>query len=115
MYYLVQIYTAAFYAYLVPVGVISLVFIFSIQYWIDKYKLFNIASLAYDLNFSLTRKLLKLFEGSILAYASGTLLFSMYIQDKLSLFCLLGFVVAFAYTVFISIAPTWIAKRLFES
>ena len=60
-YYIVQLYTTIFYAHLVPAGSVTLFVIFIFQYWVDKFNLFQRSSLFYELNFSLTRKILKFF------------------------------------------------------
>jgi hypothetical protein len=64
-----------FYAYLVPVGVLAVTVIFGVQYWIDKIKLFKLSSEYHEINYQLSRVILKMFEGSVLAFALGNLLF----------------------------------------
>jgi hypothetical protein len=70
-----------FYNYLVPIGVPVTAIIFVVQYWIDKYQLFYLSSQYYQLNYFLSRMILKFFEGSLLIFTIGNLIFSIVIHD----------------------------------
>jgi hypothetical protein len=80
-YYLLQVYMCMFYNYLVPIGVPVTAIIFVFQYWIDKYQLFYLSSQYYQLNYFLSRMILKFFEGSLLIFTIGNLIFSIVIHD----------------------------------
>ena len=60
-FYILMLLTVSFYAYLVPIIVPSIVVIFFIQYWVDKYNLLKRSSLKYHFNFKLTRNIVKVF------------------------------------------------------
>ena len=59
-YYILQLYTASFYAYLVPVCAPAVGLILICQYWVDKYNLFKRSSLFYRLSYSLSRNIVKI-------------------------------------------------------
>lgn len=79
--YLVTLYTAFFYSYLIPVTLILLIIIFFLQYWIDKYTLFRRSSLRFHYDFNLLFKIYKFFECSIIALGLGNILFSLYVKN----------------------------------
>ena len=79
-YYILMSLTVSFYAYLVPAITPILVIFFIFQYWVDKINLFRKSSLKYHFNFFLTRSMLKAFEVSVLIFAIGWNLFSVYIE-----------------------------------
>jgi hypothetical protein len=68
-------FLVSFYAVMVPSGVGILVLIFIIQYWIDKYNLFNKCSIPIDFDFYLTRIIFKFFEASLLIFTVGCFVF----------------------------------------
>lgn len=59
-YYLVQLYTVSFYAYIVPLCVPAVALILFCQFYVDKFNLFKRSSLHYELNYSLSRNILKI-------------------------------------------------------
>lgn len=65
----------SFYAVMIPSGVGILALIFAVQYWIDKYNLFRKFSCPLDFDFFLTRIAFKFFEGSLLVFTIGSLIF----------------------------------------
>ncbi len=75
-YYLLQIYTATFYSYICPIGPGIVMFIFIVQYWIDKYNLFTRTSLLVELSYKISRETLKLFEASLVVFTAGNFIFS---------------------------------------
>lgn len=77
--YLVTLYTALFYAYLVPIGVPTICIIFVVQYWIDKFTLFKRSSLRNHFSFDLSIYVRRMFESSIFVFALGNLIFSYYL------------------------------------
>ena len=70
-YYLLMVYVASFYNYIAPACCPALIIIFIFQYYADKFNLFYRQSFNRNMNCSLTRWLLKLFELSILIFALG--------------------------------------------
>jgi len=105
-YYLLQIYTALFYSYLIPVGVPIVAVIFIFQYWIDKFNMFKTSSQYYTISYSLSRSILKLFEGSLLVFTVGNSMFSIIIHDSyLNIINLVSLVLALVYGGFITLAP----------
>ena len=77
--YLITLYTALFYAYLVPIVIPTVALIFFLQYWVDKFTLFKRSSLKNNFNFNLSIYVSKLFESSILIFCLGNLIFSFLI------------------------------------
>jgi hypothetical protein len=61
-YYLVQIYTCLFFNYLIPVAVPITFVTFIVKYWLDKYQLFNLSTQYSDMNYFITKTILKQFE-----------------------------------------------------
>jgi hypothetical protein len=105
-YYLLQVYTAMFYSYLVPIGIPVIALIFLAQYWIDKYNLFFISSSYYDLGYYLTRNVLKIFEFSLLIFALGNLFFSIIVHDNhLNIINIISVSISLLYCCFIAFAP----------
>ncbi len=79
--YLVTLYTAFFYSYLIPLTLIILIIIFFFQYWIDKYILFRRSSLKFHYDFNLSLKIYKFFESSLIALGFGNIIFSLYVKN----------------------------------
>jgi hypothetical protein len=79
-YYIINVYIVCFYSYITPYVGIILAIIFVIQYWVDKYNLFQRFSCPIDFNFKLSRLTLKAFECSIFVFALGNFLFSFTIH-----------------------------------
>ena len=79
-YYIVNVFIVSFYSYITPYIGIILVIIFVIQYWVDKYNLFQRFSCPVDFNYRLSRLTLKAFECSVFVFALGNLLFSITIH-----------------------------------
>jgi hypothetical protein len=112
-YYLLQIYTCMFYNYLIPIGVPATAIIFTIQYWIDKYQLFKVSSQYYEMNYFLTRTILKIFEGSLLIFTIGNLIFSIVIHDYyLNIVNLISLGIALIYVSFITFASTGLERKV---
>jgi hypothetical protein len=115
-YYLLQVYTASFYSYLAPIGVIALVVIFFCQYWIDKYNLFTRSSLFVKFNYSLSRNVLVLFEGSILVFACGNVIFSMmHHHSKLPIINIVGLAIAGFYVLLTIFVPNHIKQKIYNN
>jgi hypothetical protein len=111
---LLQIYTALFYSYLIPVGVPVVAIIFIFQFWIDKFNMFKTRSQYCKIDYSLSRSVLKLFEGSLLVFALGNLLFSMIIHDRyLNIINLISLGIALIYVGFITFAPSNLERKFF--
>lgn len=81
--YIIIVFTASFYAYLIPATIPILVIIFFIQFWIDKLNLFKRSSHPHNFSFYLTRNILKIFEASVFIFGLGTLVFGFYIHASL--------------------------------
>ena len=79
-YYVVHVYTCLYYSYLIPLGVLGTAIIFAIQYWIDKIKMINFSSEYYEMDYFLSRTILKMFEAGLLIFTIGNLVFSIVIQ-----------------------------------
>ena len=60
-YYIVNVYIVSFFSYITPYLTFILVPIFIIQYWIDKYNLFQRFSCPTEFDFRLSRMTLKVF------------------------------------------------------
>lgn len=108
-YYLVRVYTCLYYSYLVPLGVLGTVVIFGFQYWIDKIKMIKFSSEYFEMNYFLSRTILKLFEASLLIFAVGNLLFSIVIHRNLKgdsyVINIISVSIALIYILFIYLAP----------
>lgn len=83
-YYILQLWTVSFYAYIVPIGVPAMMIIFFFQYWVDKFNLFRRSSLFYQIHYSLSRSILKLAEFSVFIFALGIVVFSWKIHHKIT-------------------------------
>lgn len=115
-YYILQIYACSFYAYLVPVATPCLIVAFTLQYWIDKYNLFKRSSCKHELDFFLSRTMLKVFEASILIAALGNYVFSIVLHnDYVNGVNVAALIVAGVYTLFSMFAPRHLEKRIFSS
>lgn len=114
-YYIVQIFTASFYAYLAPIGILFLTVTFAVQYWVDKINLFRRSSALYDVDFVLSRNAIKLFESSLFVFAAGNFLFSMVMHHKyVNWVNVMGLVIAFVYVLVIVFMPTKIEKYFMD-
>lgn len=80
--YLLIVFVASFYAYLIPVTTPILVISFFIQFWVDKLNLFTRCSHPRNFSFHLTRSIVKIFEAAIFVFACGTVLFGIYVHDN---------------------------------
>ena len=80
-YYIVNVFIVSFYSYMTPYIGIILVIIFVVQYWVDKYNLFQRFSCPVDFNYRLSRLTLKAFECSVFVFGLGNLLFSITIHS----------------------------------
>ena len=77
-FYIVQVWTALFYSFIVPMGAFTEIFIFSIYFWVDKYNLFKKSSHNIDYQLFLATSVTRLFELSLLPFTIGNLVFSFY-------------------------------------
>lgn len=112
--YLVTLYTAFFYSYLVPIGVPVVCVFFFLQYWVDKYVLFRRSSLKYHFGFFLSKQTTKILESSVFALGLGNLVFSTYMHNyQLSVVSLVGFGIATAFTLLVWITPKKLETILF--
>jgi len=103
---LVTLYTTLFYAYLVPIGVPTLIIIFCVQYWIDKFSLFKRCSLKNHFSYNLSIYVRRIFESSILMFALGNFIFSYYLEDyTFNVLNIISLFVAAIFTVCVWIAP----------
>ena len=106
-YYLLQLYTACFYSYLVPITMPVIMLIFFINYWIDKFNLFKRSSLRFAFNFSLNRYISKVFETSLLIFAGGNFIFSLYLHNlQVTIINIIGLSIALLFAFLIWIAPS---------
>ncbi len=116
--YLLQIYICMFYFYIIPVGVLATAVIFGIQYWIDKYKLFNNSSDHKDLGFFLSKVIFKVFECSLLVFTVGNLIFSAVIsgENRIDMINLISFGIALVYTfIFVLFPSTSLERKILGS
>jgi len=83
-----------------------LLIIFFIQYWIDKFNLFKRSSLKFVFNFSLSRYVSRIYESSLLIFAVGNFVFSLYLHNlQITLINLTGLGIAFVFVLLIWVAP----------
>lgn len=114
-YYIVNVYIVSFFSYITPYTTIILVPIFIVQYWIDKYNLFQRFSCPTDFDFRLSRTTLKIFEISVLIFALGNYIFSFKIhttkeETEYHIINLISLLLAVAYSLAIFFLP----KKWFE-
>lgn len=98
-----------------PIINIALVIIFFLQYWVDKYNLFRRSSLFYELEYSISRYILKMAEGSILVFAIGSFYFSMRLSTHIDTFLLISMILAFVYVMISILLPEKQSRKLFRS
>lgn len=117
-FYIVFTFVVSFYGILVPLATPILVFIFFLQYWVDKYNLFRRFSYPVDMGPSLNRMIIKIFELSILMAAVGHMVWDAKIHyDSSASFKTLNIInlaIAALYTSISMVAPYSISKRVFE-
>jgi hypothetical protein len=51
--------------------------IFIVEYWIDKYVMFRFSSKFHEMNFFMSQTIEKIFEGSLLIFVLGKLLYNL--------------------------------------
>lgn len=112
-YYIGQIYTAAFYGYLIPIGIPVVLITFIVQYWVDKFNLFKRSSLKYEVSHDLTSKMFKLLQFSVPIYAIGMLLFSIEINEGITIFPLLAVAISFLFVFISNALPRKWFKRIY--
>lgn len=114
-YYIVNVYVISFFSYITPYVSIILAFIFLIQYWVDKYNLFQRFSCPTDFNFRLSRMTLYAFESSVFVFALGNYIFSFMVhptkdEKQYHIINLVALLLAAVYFLVIFFLP----KRWFE-
>lgn len=113
-YYILQLWTVSAYVYIVPICGPALIIILSIQYWVDKYNLFKRSSLFFELNYGLSRDILKLSEFSVFLYALGIIVFSAKIFNTVHPLSIVGISIAFIYICLSWLLPKKYEKRIFQ-
>ena len=98
-YYILQLWTVSFYAYVVPIGIPSMAIIFFFQYWADKYNLWRRSSMYYEIHYSLSSSIIRLASMSIFIYAAGSALFSFKIHHSVPPILIVGLVLALIFTL----------------
>lgn len=112
--YLVTLYTAFFYSYLVPIAVPVICILFFLQYWVDKYVLLRRSSLKYHFGYFLCNETSKLFESSVFALGLGNFIFSLYIHNfQLSVISVVGFGIATVFTILVWVTPKKLEAIIF--
>lgn len=113
-YYILQLWTVSAYVYIVPICGPALIIILTIQYWVDKYNLFKRSSLFFELNYGLSRDILKLSEFSVFLYALGIIVFSAKIFNTVHPLSIVGIAIAFIYICLSWLLPKKYEKRIFQ-
>jgi hypothetical protein len=104
--YIVTLYTALFYSYLVPIAIPTLIVIFFFQYWIDKFTLFKRSSVKSRFSYNLSLYIRKMFESSLFIFALGNLVFSYYLADEsVVVINVIAMIIATLFTLCVWIAP----------
>ena len=75
-YYILQLFTISFYAYLIPIGSLAVGVIICFQYWVDKINMFKRSCNKYNFSYTFSQNIIIVGELSLLIYAIGTLIFS---------------------------------------
>jgi hypothetical protein len=115
-YYILQIYACSFYAYLVPIATPCLILTLLAQYWVDKYNLFKRSTCKNEMDFFLSRTMLKIFEVSLFVFAFGSFLFSVVLHNRfVNSVNIASLILTGLYTLFIMFAPRHLEKRIFGS
>jgi hypothetical protein len=115
-YYILQIYACSFYSYLAPIATPCLILTLLAQYWIDKYNLFKRSSCKNEMDFFLSRTILKIFEASLFIFAFGNFVFSIVVHNKyVNSVNIAALVITGLYTLFIMFAPRHLEKKIFGS
>ena len=112
--YIVQLYTASFYAYLLPIGDLFTGLLLIGHFWSDKIILLTCSSYNHEYSYDLTRTLLILSQSSILIYAAGVLIFSNYTMEIYPLSSV-GFFIALGYVLFYVFVSTQLKSDLLMS
>ena len=111
-YYIFMIYIVSFYSLITPFANSTLIVIFFLHYWVDKYVLFKKMSSPVDFGYRLTRLIIKCFEGSLLAFALGHFYWNGVINPKTPKFAnflnILSIFVSFLYLLFSYFCPLYI-------
>lgn len=79
-----QVYTVSFFAYPMPYGTAVVLVAFLLEFWIDKWRLFNRCSLKDDFNYKMTKISSKLFMSSVWIYAVGNFIFAYAFTRRIS-------------------------------
>lgn len=113
--YLLQIYMCMFYCYLVPIGVLASALLLGIMYWIDKVRMFKLSSEYNEIGYFLSRIILKMFEGSMLVFTVGNLIFgsAIYGDYHVDIINIISLGIAFIYVCFIALAPAALERKVF--
>jgi hypothetical protein len=116
-YYIFMIYIVSFYSLIAPFANSTLIVIFLIHYWVDKYVLFKKMSSPVDFGYRLTRLIIKCFEGSLLAFAIGHFYWNQVINPKTPKFAnflnMLSIAISSLYLLFSYLCPLHIKEKLF--
>jgi hypothetical protein len=113
-YYLLQLYTVSFYAYIVPITVPAIIIILILQYWVDKVNLFRRSSLYYEMHYSLSRDIGKMAELSILMFAGGATFFSYKVHGGVPKVILAALIIAAVYSLVVIFLPQRLEKRILQ-
>jgi len=108
-YYIFMIYIVSFYSLIAPFANSTLILVFFVNYWVDKYVLFKKMSSPVDFGYSLTRLIIKCLEGSLLAFAIGHFYWNQAINKKSPKFAnflnIISIAISFLYLLFSNLCP----------
>lgn len=108
-YYILQIYACSFYSYLAPIATPCLIVTFLAQYWIDKLNLLKRSTCKNQMDFALSRTMLKIFETSLFVFAAGNFIFSIVLHNNyVNPVNVASLIITGIYSCFILFAPRYL-------
>ena len=115
-YYIFMVYIVSFYSLIVPFANSTMVMLFFVHYWVDKYILFKKLSSPVDFGFRLKRLITKSFEGTLLVFAIGHFYWNGKLNPRVPktahYFNIASIVVSALYILFSYFCPSHIREKI---
>lgn len=106
IFYIVQAWTVAFFAYPMPFGTVVIIVGFVLSFWIDKWRLFCRCGLKDDFNYGMTKISSKLFMTSVWIYAVGNFIFSYAFTSMISWPSVVSLTAATLFMIYLWLLPS---------